>query len=347
MIKNITGNLLESEADALVNTVNTVGVMGKGIALQFKKQYPHNAKVYREACKAGTFGIGDILVVADSSLIRGDKWIINFPTKKHWRNPSKYEYIEAGLERLAVVIQEYGIKSIAIPPLGSGNGGLNWTIVKPMIIKALENVDCEIWLYEPNAVIKETLKKESVKLTPARAMLLAVAYEMVRHGEFLSEFSAEKIAYFLQKFGGKQSLKLEYKPYIYGPYSGKVRHVLHYLNGSYLMGYQDKNKKPFEPLSLLLSKEKEVLAYLDQAHLQQEKEIVVRTKQFLEGFYDNFALELLSTLDYIVEQEETTDYGQISNALKQWSNRKSKEFGEERYIQFGLEKIMGNGISEQ
>lgn len=339
MIKYITGNLLESKAEALVNTVNTIGVMGKGIALQFKKQFPYNAKIYRKACKDKTFGIGDILVVEDNSLMNGKKIIINFPTKKHWRNPSEYEYIESGLKRLVEIILEKKIKSIAIPPLGAGNGGLNWSKVKSMLIKYLSDIDCEVHIYEPNYEVKETLKKERVKLTPARAMLLAISYDLVRNGEFLSEFSAEKICYFLQRFGAEDIFKLDFKANYYGPYSSKVRHVLYYLNGSYIMGFSQKDKKPFEPLSVLMSTEKEVLEYLSKEEYQRELAIVAETKQFLSGVYDNFALELLSTLDFIIAKEETTDLEVIKSKLENWNNRKSKQFGNEKFLKFGIKKL--------
>jgi O-acetyl-ADP-ribose deacetylase (regulator of RNase III)/uncharacterized protein YwgA len=339
MIKYITGNLLESEAEALVNTVNTVGVMGKGIALQFKKQFPHNAKVYRKACKDKVFDIGEILVVNDNSLISGEKLIINFPTKKHWRNPSEYEYIELGLEKLVKIIEEKKIKSIAIPPLGAGNGGLNWNKVKSILIEKLSNIDCEIHIYEPNYEVKETLKKERVKLTPARAMLLAISYDLVRNGEFLSEFSAEKICYFLQRFGAADIFKLDFKANYYGPYSSKVRHVLYYLNGSYIMGFSQKDKKPFEPLSVLMSTEKDVLAYLSKDEFHKELAIVEKTKQFLNGVYDNFALELLSTLDFIIQKEQTSDLETIKSNIQNWNDRKSKQFGNEKFLKIGIDKL--------
>src|SRR5690606_37121962 len=236
MIQFVTGNIVESSAEALVNTVNTVGVMGKGIALQFKNQFPNNYKIYKEACKNKTLTIGQLLITEEESLLGGKKTIINFPTKTHWRMPSEYEYIDAGLASLANEIRARKIQSVAIPPLGSGNGGLDWNRVRKMIENALQGLDCKIYIYEPNAAIKKVLKSERAKLTPARAMMLSVLYDLVRSGEFVSEFSAEKIAYFLQRFGAKDEFKLDFEPNFYGPYSGKVRHVLYHLNGSYIMG---------------------------------------------------------------------------------------------------------------
>lgn len=299
MIKYLTGDILDSTAQALVNTVNTFGVMGKGIALQFKNQFPNNYKLYKEACDNKALKVGDLLVTEEESLLSGKKIIINFPTKTHWRYPSEYEYIKKGLDALVNVLQEKNIKSIAIPPLGSGNGGLDWTRVRAMIEDKLQGLDCEIYLYEPTHAIKESLKKERVKLTPARAMMLSVLYDLVRNGEFVSEFAAEKVAYFLQRLGAEDAFKLEFKPNFYGPYSGKVRHVLYHLNGSYVMGYSSKDKKPFEELSLIMDVEKEVNSFLELPENQQYKTIVDKTKKFLSGYYSPFGLELLSTIDFI------------------------------------------------
>lgn len=251
MLQYITGNILESEAEALVNTVNTVGVMGKGIALQFKKAYPNNFKAYQAACKSKDVQVGKMFVATDSNITSGEKVIINFPTKTNWRKPSEYAYIENGLDDLVKVINTKQIKSIAIPALGAGNGGLNWEKLKKIIEQKLEHLPIDIFVYEPSLKIQEQLKKERVKLTDARALLLYVLFDLVKNGEYVSEFSGEKVCYFLQKFGAKKYFKLEFEPYFYGPYSGKVRFVLNAINGSYLMGYSDMNKKPFEPLTLI------------------------------------------------------------------------------------------------
>ncbi len=149
MIKFMSGNLLESKASALVNTVNTVGVMGKGIALQFKNEFPHSYRIYREACLKHELKIGQLLTIVDSSLLWGERLIINFPTKTHWRLPSEYSYIEKGLQALVKLITEKHIKSLALPALGCGNGGLDWLRVKKMICQHLEPVDGAIEVYAP------------------------------------------------------------------------------------------------------------------------------------------------------------------------------------------------------
>lgn len=344
MIHFVTGNILDSNADALVNTVNTVGVMGKGIALQFKKQFPYNYKVYKEACKNKSLTIGQLLITEEESLLNGKKIIINFPTKTHWRYPSEYEYIHKGLVALVDAIKKYNISSIAIPPLGSGNGGLDWQRVKKAIITTLEPLNCEVYLYEPNDAIKEVLDKEKTKLTPARAMMLSVLYDLVRNGELVSEFAAEKVAYFLQRFGAEKYFKLEFKPNFYGPYSGKVRHVLYHLNGSYVMGYSAKDKKPFEELSLLMNTESIVKEYLKKPENEHLNVIVEKTKNFLSGYYAPFGLELLSTVDFIMEEKQINNTENILKELENWSNRKRTLFANPQFVTKALDTINQNII---
>jgi O-acetyl-ADP-ribose deacetylase (regulator of RNase III) len=149
MIRFTKGNLLESGAEALVNTVNTVGVMGKGIALQFKKAFPVNYKRYKEACKNGELATGKLLVVEDCNLLTGEKTIINFPTKQDWRNPAKNEYIASGLIALLSYLKQSKLKSIALPALGCGSGGLDWKVIKPMLTGMLSELSIEIIVYEP------------------------------------------------------------------------------------------------------------------------------------------------------------------------------------------------------
>ncbi len=335
----INGNLLESDAEALVNTVNTVGVMGKGIALQFKNLFPNNYKLYSNTCKNKKLNVGQLLVTEEETLLTGKKIIINFPTKTHWRLPSEYQYIEFGLKELVKLIEERKIKSLAIPPLGSGNGGLDWKKVKLILEKHLSNVDCDIYIYEPNEAIQEILKKERVKLTPARAMLLSVLYDLVKNGEFVSEFSSEKIAYFLQRFGAKNVFKLEFQPNFYGPYSGKVKHVLYYLNGSYIMGYSSKDKKPFEELGLIVDAENEVNDFLNKPENIEFKNIVEKTKSFLNGFYSPFGLELLSSIDYLNVEKNIFAQDDIINELGKWSDRKKTLFTNPKFIHIAITNL--------
>ena len=172
MIEYTKGNLLEADVDALVNTVNTVGIMGKGIALMFKEAFPDNYRAYAEACKNQQVQTGQMFVTERNDLM-GPRWIINFPTKQHWRTKTKLEWIDSGLQDLRKVIADKGIQSIAIPPLGSGNGGLDWKTVKPRIEEALGNLtDVRVVLFEPTAQYQNVTRRKGVeKLTPPRALI--------------------------------------------------------------------------------------------------------------------------------------------------------------------------------
>ena len=313
--------------------------MGKGIALQFKNEFGNNYKVYRKAFKDGELAIGRLIITEEESLLYGKKQIINLPTKTDWRKPSEYSYIEAGLKELAREIKEKNIKSVAIPPLGAGNGGLDWERVKKLIELNLNGLESDIYIYQPNNAVAEVLKKERVKLTPARAMLLSVLFELVKNGEFVSEFAAEKVAYFLQRFGGQEVFKLDFKQNFYGPYSGKVKRVLLYLNGSYISGYSAMDKKPFEELGIMMDAEADVNVYLNQPENLKYAEIVKNTKQFLSGFYSSFGLELLSTIDFLSIENQTKSFEILTETLESWSNRKRTLFSNPKFVKLAITRL--------
>jgi len=304
--------------------------------LQFKKAYPNNFKAYAEACKKEKIGIGKLFVSKDSNISSGEKIIINFPTKQSWRKPSEYSFIELGLNNLIEVIETNQIKSVAIPPLGAGNGGLEWEKVKKIIEQKLNHLETDIFVYEPTAEIIEYLKQERVKLTDARALLLYVLYDLVKNGEYVSEFASEKVCYFLQRFGAKKYFKLEFEPNFYGPYSGKVRFVLNALNGSYIMGYSDMNKKPFEPLTLVGDGYETVKSQVESNN--ELFEIAEKTTTFLNGFYSDFSLELLSSIDYITINR-SLNKEEVIQKLAEWSDRKRSLFSNPKYIALSINHI--------
>lgn len=317
MIKYVKGDLLESSAQALVNTVNTVGVMGKGIALQFKEAFPNNFNIYRKICKEKKFNIGDLLITKEQNLFGNEKILINFPTKTHWKLPSEYSYIEIGLQKLKDEIIQRDIKSIAIPPLGSHNGGLDWRKVKSLIEKYLNDINCRVYIYEPSAEIIQRMHSERVRLTPARAMLITLLAEMTKQGEFPSPFAAEKIVYFLQKFGAKKYFKIDFFPYLYGPYSkGKITHVLYHLNGSYIKGMVGMDNRPFDFIWLTEDAEKEAKCFLECFNDKETWEICDKTSKFLKNFYSSLTLEILATTDYILNN---------TPELKDWKNINENE----------------------
>ncbi|HEC42737.1 MAG TPA: phosphatase [Bacteroides sp.] len=242
MLRYTTGNILSSDNQALVNTVNTVGVMGKGIALSFKNAFPIVDYEYQKAIKEGEIKVGRVQVIKTNLIT--PEYIINFPTKKHWRQPSKLGYIDSGLQDLVKAIQEYKINSISIPPLGCGNGKLPWQRVKPLMECYLEplSMDVEILIFEPGFNDQQSVDyNKKVHLTPARAMLLYLMNEYQILGYSINLLVAQKLAYFLQRFG--EPLNLQYEKGYYGPYAHRLFHLLKYLNGSFIR-FKEENNNP-------------------------------------------------------------------------------------------------------
>jgi len=343
MITYRTGNLLEAEVEALVNTVNTVGVMGKGIALQFKEIFQENFRDYLKAAKTGEITIGKVFVT-QTQTTNGVKYIINFPTKTDWRLPSRIDYISKGLENLKAVIESLNIRSIALPPLGCGNGGLKWDLVKKEIEEKLSEINADIIVFSPNERIQEILEKENrkeVKLTSPRVMLIYLLYQYTALGESISEFASEKLMYFLQRFGETQ-LKLDFKNSHYGPYSGKVRHVLYALNGKYILGYDQKQSRPFEPIKLNISEAKKIKTLVKDLLTVTEQERLNRVVQFIQGFQTPYALELLSTVDSIIKENNSFDMNEIKMRLAQWSTRKKNLFTD-KHIEIATEHLKKQG----
>ncbi len=336
MIRYVVGNMLSADTQALVNTVNTVGVMGKGIALQFKERYPQNYAKYLAACKSGELTTGRLLVVKEKTLDE-DRIIINFPTKKDWKHPSKYEYVEAGLQALRETIAKYNIRSIAIPPLGCGNGRLQWDKVQRLMehyLGDLDNVD--ILIYQPNDAVKEILKKEarsksSASLTPARAMLLYAMFYYESQGENASVFVANKLAYFLQRLGERSFSRLKFTAQSYGPYSPGVAHVLHALNGKYLTGMEQMEAKPFEPLTLQYAAAKEVSEYVKTRLRPEQRDRLRMLITLTDGFLSTLSLEILASVDYIRKEYPQISKEETISRIGTWTERK-KELFKEQYI---------------
>lgn len=342
-MKYITGNLLAAPTQALVNTVNTVGVMGKGIALQFKERFPINFKVYERACKAGEVKIGKMLVVKENTL-EGEKIVINFPTKTDWFKKSQYNYIEEGLKDLVNVIKEYKISSIAIPPLGCGNGGLQWEKVKMMMNSHLSDIpNVDILVYEPNDAVKEILQKEEakkdVKLTAARAMILAALFKYERFGEIASVFAANKLAYFLQESG--ENLRLEFTQYSYGPYAQAMDKVLYALNGKYLKGLEQMNAKPFEPIELNYDRRDEVMNFVKNELSPAQKERLSNLFKAIEGFESTLSLEILSSTHYTLKMNPHIPKADLVTKV-QWNERKEKLITPE-YIELAYQHLKQHG----
>ena len=316
------GNLLTTNVDALVNTVNTEGIMGKGLALQFKKAFPETFQSYERASKAGEIVIGRMHIVRR---LASPRYIINFPTKKHWRHPSKLQYISDGLRDLISQVRALGITSIAIPPLGCGNGGLAWSAVKPLIVEAFAVVPkVRVVLFEPgvtpsaNEIID---RRKKPPLTPARSALLALMgrYTETDYDYELSLVEVQKLAYFLQEAG--EPLRLSFRPYYYGPYADDLRKALRNLEGHYTLGLGDGQNSPDTPLKLLPHAVEAARKFLTTS--VETKTRLERVTKLIEGFESPFGMELLGTVHWVMRSlPDPDDSDAVIEKVHSWSERK-------------------------
>lgn len=321
-------NILNVEAEALVNSVNTVGIMGKGVALAIKEAFPENYKLYRKVCEEKLFDIGKIFVTETGQMF--PKYIINFPTKKHWKNPSKYEWIEEGLNSLSDWLDENKIKSIVIPPLGSGNGKLDWKKVKPIILSHLDKYKdiIDIKLLEPINVKIENpqTEKKVVILTPARAMILFLMNNYRILGYEVTLLVVQKLAYFLQHFG--EPLRLRFEKGHYGPYAHNLLPVLNILNNSYINFKSSENTKPYTIIQNISEKSSEINYFIEKEISIDQKERIRKTLELVNGFETPFGIELLGTVDFILREKGNIEPKEIITELKNWTERKESLFNE-------------------
>ncbi len=325
MIKYKNGDIFKEDTEAIVNTVNCVGVMGRGIALQFKKQFPENFKLYATACTRGEVVPGKMFVHETGSLI-GPKYIINFPTKRHWRSASQLEDIESGLQDLVKVIEKLNIKSIALPPLGCGLGGLNWSEVRTCIENALrENTNVDVVVFEPKGApeAEKMAKSRKVpKMTPGRAALVELVsrYFAGLLDPFVTLLEVHKLMYFLQESG--EPLRLKYQKDIYGPYAENLHHVLNEVEGHLLTGYTDGGDVPDKELKLVPGAYEEASKFL-QDH-QQTKQHFDKVSELVEGFESPFGMELLATVHWTATKDDTKSKDRVVTKVYQWSERKKQ-----------------------
>lgn len=326
-----TGNLLTQDVDALVNTVNLQGIMGKGIALQFKKAWPSMFRAYEAACKRGDVVPGRMHVWESGSLT-GPRFIINFPTKRHWRVRSTITDIEDGLRDLVQVIGDRGITSIAIPPLGCGNGGLDWRDVEPRILNALEpfagSVDIRIFppAGAPSAG-QQPNSEAQPRLTPARAALLALMreYERVTF-EPPTLIEIQKLAYFLQNSG--LPLRLTFTAHTYGPYADELRKSLRAMEGHFTTGFGDGSAPVTKAEPIRVRPEAEVaLDHYIQTHPETSYRIS-EVLQEIEGFESSYGLELLATVHWVMTHDADASDSSIKahEQVQTWNARKSSLF---------------------
>lgn len=329
MITNAKGNMLEADAEALVNTVNCVGYMGKGIALQFKQAFPENFKAYEKACRAEDVKPG-VMFVYQTGLMLNPKYIINFPTKRHWRGKSQLKDIKNGLDALVDELAQLQIKSVAVPPLGCGYGGLDWTVVRPLIEAAFEQLpNIDLLLYAPiGSPDAKTMPVHTAKpnMTVARALFIKLMEKYLQLDYELTLLEIQKLAYFLQEAG--EPLKLKYEAAPYGPYADNLNKVLERIEGHFTRGYGD-SQSPDAKIELMPGAVQSAARFLQdypesQLHLE-------RVGNLIEGFETPYSMELLSSVHWVAHHgvPPATDSTSALKAVQAWSQRKGKIFNPE------------------
>lgn len=325
MIEYKSGDILKQNAEAIINTVNCVGVMGRGIALQFKKEFPENFNAYAAACNNGEVQPGRMFVFA-TGLLTYPRFIINFPTKRHWRGKSRMEDIESGLQALVEVIHQYNIRSVALPPLGCGLGGLDWNVVKPRIEAALAPLaDVRVIVFEPTgAPVSDTMvhSREVPTMTAGRAALIELMHRYLSGllDPSVTLLEVHKLMYFMQEAG--ESLRLKFKAAHYGPYAENLRHVLNAIEGHYVSGYADGGDAPNKPLSLIPGAAQEASAFLQQHPATRAR--FDRVADLVDGFESPFGLELLSTVHWVAQHQPMSSADDVVRQVHVWNERKQQ-----------------------
>jgi O-acetyl-ADP-ribose deacetylase (regulator of RNase III) len=350
MITFKKGDILREDVEAIVNTVNCVGVMGRGIALQFKKAYPANFKAYAAACRREDVQPGRMFLF-ETGQLANPKYIVNFPTKRHWRGKSRLEDIESGLVDLAKQVRARKIRSIAIPPLGSGLGGMVWADVRPLIEAAMRELDeVRVVIFEPNSAPSDARGNRSTevpKMTAGRAALVELVHQYQRGllDPYVTLLEVHKLMYFMQVAG--EPLKLRYVKGPFGPYAENLRHVLSAIEGHLVTGYADGGDAPDKPIELVPG------ALEDAQRLLKEKVETqthfARVSELVAGFESPFGLELLATVHWVVVQESARREDDVVGLVHAWNERKrqftKRQIGialdvlsQQRWIEASLER---------
>jgi O-acetyl-ADP-ribose deacetylase (regulator of RNase III) len=337
VIEERRGNVLTADVDALVNTVNTVGVMGKGIALQFKRAHPANYAAYRAAYERGELEIGRIFVF-DTGRLGSGRYILNFPTKRHWRSGSRIEDIRAGLDDLVRVVQDLRITSVAVPALGAGNGGLDWRDVRPLIAEAAARMpDTRVLVFPPvGAPAADAMPVGTPRpaMTRSRAMLLVTIARYLAQANTLesragvSELEIQKLAYFLQVFG--LPLGLRFHRGRYGPYAETLHPVLQEMEGHQIVGYGDRSAPvlDLQPIQVTTDGDAEAVAWL--VGDSDAEDMVDAVMRLVEGFETPYSVELLATVHFASSHDGVAaDDGALSEVVASWSLRKARLFTDE------------------
>lgn len=323
MIELTRGDIVQADADALVNTVNCVGVMGRGIALQFRKAFPDNYAAYRAICDRHELRPGRVLV-HDLGRLQPPYYIINFPTKRHWKGKSRMEDIESGLAALVEEVRRLGIRSVAVPPLGCGLGGLEWRRVRPKIETAFKALpDLRVLLYEPAGAPEPrdmAREKRKPQMTVGRAALLGLMHRYLAAvmDPAVSLLEIHKLMYFLQEAG--ENLRLRYQKGVYGPYAQNLRHVLNLMEGHFLSGYGEAADRPDTQIQVLPGVCEQANIFLENHPDTRQR--FNRVADLIEGFETPFGMELLATVHWVATREGASSEGEAVAMTYAWGDRK-------------------------
>ena len=344
-VELVEGDIIKADAEALVNSVNCVGIMGRGIALQFRKAFPDNYKSYAAACDRHEVEPGHMFVF-ETHALTNPKYIINFPTKRHWRGKSRMEDIEAGLDALVEEIKSRGITSIAVPPLGSGLGGLDWSLVEPLITFALSGApDVHALVYKPSGAPAAAKMAKAAKvptMTPGRAALVGLIQRYLDGllEPFISLLELHKLMYFMQEAG--EPLKLKYVKAIYGPYAENLRQVLIAIEGYMTFGYAEGGDQPGKLIQIVPGATEEAEPFL-AAHPETLARFE-RVVDLVSGFETPFGLELLATVHWVATYESAFTTPEVIEKTYAWNDRKMR-FSRDQ-ITMAADVLSGKGWME-
>ncbi len=337
------GNILKADSEALVNTVNCVGIMGRGIALQFKKAYPENFEAYRKVCKEKKLHPG-MVYTYKLSILGGPQYIVNLPTKRHWKGRSKLKDIQDGLGALAQEIKKLGIRSISIPPLGCGLGGLSWETVRPIIEGVLGTLtDVEVYIYEPlgapeaKEMVNRT-RKPGMTVGRASLVMLVKKYLEAMLDDSITLLEIHKLMYFMQEAGEK--LRLNYKAASYGPYAENLRHVLILIEGHFIDGFGEGDDNPEKTISVLPEAHSLATSYLQEHPATKER--LDSVAKLIEGFETPYGMELLSTVHWVATHEKPKELKRLTSFVHKWSNRK-RTIMKDEHIKIAFERLKALG----
>lgn len=328
MINFITGNLLESNAECLINTVNCEGYMGKGIAYQFKLKYPNNNRDYVKACKSGELKVGKLHYFKEDNKI-----IVNFPTKDKWRQKSKIEYIIDGIDSLVNLLPKLKVKSIAIPPLGCGNGGLEWNEVKSLIVTKLSEIkeEYDFYIYEPSSGYSATSPKEQPKLNISSLVLMEIKLNLNR----FNSLRLQKTAYLTNIFLGETYFR--FKKHKYGPYDNAIPIISKDIK-AFQSYYGTKNTKEAYEIAfrtIISEQSKNKLSYIKPA--------IYKACMYVNQIKFDKDLECISTILFLIENNNLNNKEDVIKVFKGWSEDKASRFSEED-IEQGLEYLIKTNI---